>query len=165
MCAFDGPECGYPLRGLARLLVAQGYRVWVSEWHPPTRFGPKSMKAGRRWRRLVPYPCHLGSPRAWGYCIATRDRRRGGPRRGRAQGNRAFLPDSINPWLGLTVQRSVPKVYRGVTKVKRWARALTNRTRAGIVAYLDGHHPDASASLRAALGRLRAYRRVLDRLS
>ena len=43
--------------------------------------------------------------------------------------------------------------------------ALTNRTRAGIVAYLDGHHPDASASLRAALGRLRAYRRVLDRLS
>lgn len=69
------------------------------------------------------------------------------------------------PWLGLMVQRFVSKVQRGVTKVKRSARALTNRSRAGIVAYLDGHHPDASASLRAALGRLRAYRRVLDRLS
>ena len=72
MCAFD-EQSGYPLHDLTRLLVAQGYRVWVSEWHPPTRFGPKFMKAGRRWRRLVPYPCHLGSPRAWGYCIATRE--------------------------------------------------------------------------------------------
>ncbi|MGH8587181.1 MAG: hypothetical protein ACREWE_13725, partial [Gammaproteobacteria bacterium] len=165
MCAFD-EESGYPLHDLTRLLVVQGYRVWVSEWHPPTRFGPKLMKAGRRWRRLVPYPCHLGSPRAWGYCIATRE---AADAETLAQAARRAIerPSSTRtiPWLGLTVQRSVTKVQRGVTKVKRWARALTNRSRAGIVAYLDGHHPDASASLRAALGRLRAYRRVLDRLS
>ena len=165
MCAFD-EQSGYPLHDLTRLLVAQGYRVWVSEWHPPTRFGPKFMKAGRRWRRLVPYPCHLGSPRAFGYCIATRET---ADAEAFAQAARRAIerpsPTRSIPWLGLTVQRSVPKVQRGVTKVKRWARALTNRTRAGIVAYLDGHHPDASASLRAALGRLRAYRRVLDRLS
>ena len=165
MCAFD-EQSGYPLHDLTRLLVAQGYRVWVSEWHPPTRFGPKFMKAGRRWRRLVPYPCHLGSPRALGYCIATRET---ADAEALAEAARRAIerpsPTRSIPWLGLTVQRSVPKVQRGVTKVKRWARALTNRTRAGIVAYLDGHHPDASASLRAALGRLRAYRRVLDRLS
>ena len=165
MCAFD-EQSGHPLHDLTRLLVAQGYRVWVSEWHPPTRFGPKFMKAGRRWRRLVPYPCHLGSPRAWGYCIATRET---ADAEAFAQAARRAIerPSATRsiPWLGLTVQRSVPKVQRGVTKVKRWARALTNRTRAGIVAYLDGHHPDASVSLRAALGRLRAYRRVLDRLS
>ncbi len=165
MCAFD-EESGYPLHDLTRLLVAQGYRVWVSEWHPPTRFGPKFMKAGRRWRRLVPYPCHLGSPRAWGYCIATRET---ADAEALAQAARRAMerlsPTRSIPWLGLMYQRSVPKVQRRVTKVKRWARALTNRTRAGIVAYLDGHHPDASASLRAALGRLRAYRRVLDRLS
>ena len=165
MCAFD-EQSGYPLHDVTRLLVAQGYRVWVSEWHPPTRFGPKFMKAGRRWRRLVPYPCHLGSPRAWGYCIATRET---ADAEALAEAARRAIerpsPTRSIPWLGLTVQRSVPKVQRGVTKVKRWARALTNRTRAGIVAYLDGHHPDASASLRAALGRLRAYRRVLDRLS
>ena len=169
MCAFDGEETrqtGYTLHDLTRLLVAQGYRVWVSEWHPPTRFGSKFMKAGRRWRRLVPYPCHLGSPRAFGYCIATRET---ADAEALAEAARRAIerpsPTRSIPWLGLTVQRSVPKVQRGVTKVKRWARALTNRTRAGIVAYLDGHHPDASASLRAALGRLRAYRRVLDRLS
>jgi len=165
MCAFDG-QSGYPLHDLTRLLVAQGYRVWVSEWHPPMRFGSKFMKAGRRWRRLVPYPCHLGSPRAWGYCIATRETADAGAL---AEAARRAIecpsPTRSIPWLGLTVQRSVPKVQRGVTKVKRWARALTNRTRAGIVAYLDGHHPYASVSLRAALGRLRAYRRVLDRLS
>ena len=165
MCAFD-EQSGYPLHDLTRLLVAQGYRVWVSEWHPPTRFGPKFMKAGRRWRRLVSYPCHLGSPRAFGYCIATRET---ADAEAFAQAARRAIerpsPTRSIPWLGLTVQRSVPKVQRGVTKVKRWARALTNRTRAGIVAYLDGHHPYASVSLRAALGRLRAYRRVLDRLS
>lgn len=169
MCAFDEDETrqtSYPLHDPARLLVAQGYRVLVSEWHPPTRFGPKFMKAGRRWRRLVPYPCHLGSPRAWGFCIATRDTADAEALAQAAQ--RAIerpSPTRSIPWLGLAVQRSVPKVQRAVTKVKRRARALTNRTRAGLVAYLNDHHPDASANLRAALGRLRAYRRLLDRPS
>jgi Protein of unknown function DUF115 len=166
MCAFDEEESGYPLHDVMRLLVVQGYRVWVSEWHPPTRFGPKFMEAGRRWRRLVPYPCHLGSPRAFGYCIATRET---ADAETLAEAARRAIerssPTRSIPWLGLMVQRFVSKVQRGVTKVRRSARALTNRSRAGIVAYLDGHHPDASASLRAALGRLRAYRRVLDRLS
>ncbi|MGH8590543.1 MAG: hypothetical protein ACREXX_14775 [Gammaproteobacteria bacterium] len=173
MCGFEGEETrqtGHTLHDLTRLLVAQGYRVWVSEWHPPTRFGrfgPKFMKAGpRRWRRLVPYPCHLGSPRAFGYCIATRDTADAEALAKAAQrAIERLSPTRSIPWLGLTVQRSVPKVQRGVTRVKRWARALTNRARGGLVAYLDVHHPDASASLRAALGRLRAYRRVLNRLS
>ncbi|MGH8563685.1 MAG: 6-hydroxymethylpterin diphosphokinase MptE-like protein [Gammaproteobacteria bacterium] len=164
MCGFDEEEArrtGHTLHDLTRLLVAQGYRIWISEWHPPTRFrhfGPKFMKAGlRRWRRLVPYPCHLGSPRAWGYCIATRDT---ADAEALAQAARRAIeslsPTRSIPWLGLTFQRSVPKVQRGVTKLKRWARALTNRARAGLVAYLDAHHPDASASLRAALRRLRS---------
>ncbi len=158
MCAFDEHRrSGRTLHDLAGVLVAQGYRVWVSEWHPPARFGPKFMKAGRRWRRLVPYPCHLGSPRAYGYCIAMRDTADAEALAGAAR--RAIAgqsPSRSIPWLGLTVQRAVPKVRRGVTKLKRRARALTHRTRAGLVAYLDGHHPDAAASLRAALRRLRS---------
>ena len=169
MCPFDEHEArpaGHTLHAVARLLVAQGYRVWVSEWHPPTRFGPKFMKAGRRWRRLVPYPCHLGSPRASGYCIATR---KTADAEALAQAAQRAIerpsPTRSKSWLGLTFQRSVPNVQRGVTKVKRRARALTNRARAWLVAYLDGHHPDASARFRAALGRLRGYRRLLDRPS
>jgi len=157
MCAFDEHETlqsRHTLHDLAGLLVAQGYRVWVSEWHPPARLG-----IGRRWRRLVPYPCHLGSRRAWGYCIAVRDT---ADAEALARAARRAIegqsPARSIPWLGLTYQRAVPKVQRGLTKVKRWARA-------GLVAYLDGHHPDVSASLRVALGRLRAYRRLLDRLS
>ncbi|MGQ0592619.1 MAG: 6-hydroxymethylpterin diphosphokinase MptE-like protein [Gammaproteobacteria bacterium] len=165
MCAFDEHETrqtGHTLHDLAGLLVAQGYRIWVSEWHPVAHFGPKLMKA--RWRRLVPYPCHLGSPRAWGFCIAARD---AADAETLAHAARMAIerpsPTRSIPWLGLAVQRAVPKVYRavttvqrGATTVKRRARALIHRTRAGLVAYLDAHHPDAAARLRAALGRLRS---------
>jgi FkbM family methyltransferase len=164
LCEFEdrktGP-LGYTFHDLAGYLVAQGYRVWVSEWHPVLRYGSR-----HAWRRLLPYPCHLGDPDASGNCIAFRE---AADEKALAQAARMAIerPSQTRsvPWLGLTYQRAVPKDQRGVMKVKRRARALTNRTRAGIVAYLDGHHPDASASLRAALGRLRAYRRLLNRLS
>ena len=164
LCEFEdrktGPS-GYTFHDLAGYLVAQGYRVWVSEWHPVLRYGIR-----HDWRRLLPYPCHLGDPDAWGNFIAFRE---AADEKALAQAARMAIerpsPTRSIPWLPLMYQRSVPKVQRGVTKVKRRARALTNRTRAGLVAYLDGHHPDASAGLRAALGRLRAYRRLRNRLS
>ena len=154
MCAFaehNTRPAACTVHDLAGLLVAQGYGVWVSEWHPAAR-------VGRRWRRLVPYPCHLGSPRAWGYCIATRDTTDGEALAEAARGTiEGQSPIRSIPWLGLTYQRAAPKI-------KRRVRALCNRTRAGLIAYLDDHHPDAAARLRAALDRARSSVRLLTRL-
>lgn len=143
LCAFQGAG----LHALAGLLASEGYRVWVSEWHPRPRLG-----SGRYWRRLVSYPCHLGSPAAWGYCIATRD-----PVDAEALAQSACRavegqsPLRSIPWLGLTYQRTLPKL-------RRWARALFDRTRLGLITYLDGHHSDAAARLRAAVRRIRSLR-------
>ncbi|MBW2274164.1 MAG: FkbM family methyltransferase [Deltaproteobacteria bacterium] len=70
LCEFEDAKTealGYGFRDLAGLLVEQGYRVLVSEWHPITAYG-----ARHRWRRLLPYPCELEDDRAWGNLIAVR---------------------------------------------------------------------------------------------
>jgi FkbM family methyltransferase len=70
LCEFEDAKTdalGYGFRDLAGLLVEQGYRVLVSEWYPITEYG-----ARHRWRRLVPYPCGLEDPEAWGNLIAVR---------------------------------------------------------------------------------------------
>ena len=68
VCEFEDRKTlrlGYRMHDMARYLVAQGYRVWVSEWHPVVRYGIR-----HDWRRLVPYPCHLASADAWGNLVA-----------------------------------------------------------------------------------------------
>jgi FkbM family methyltransferase len=64
---FDGRKTkgmGYILRDLARLLVDQGYAVYVSEWHPIERYGVK-----HSWRGIRKYPCDVPAD-SWGNLIA-----------------------------------------------------------------------------------------------
>jgi FkbM family methyltransferase len=71
LCEFEDRKTvplGYTFHDLAQFLIDQGYWVLVSEWHPVIRYGIK-----HDWRRLVPYPCQLASPEAWGNLIAFRD--------------------------------------------------------------------------------------------
>src|SRR3546814_10967666 len=53
---------------MAGFLLEQVSRVYVSEWHPIVRYGIR-----HDWRRLVPYPCELSDPSAWGNLLAFRD--------------------------------------------------------------------------------------------
>jgi FkbM family methyltransferase len=71
ICEFEDEKTsslGYRFGDLADFLVAEGYQILVSEWHPIIRYG-----SNHRWRRFVPYPCELVSPHAWGNLIAVRD--------------------------------------------------------------------------------------------
>jgi FkbM family methyltransferase len=71
VCEFeDGKSLplGYAWREMADLLVAQGYRVIVSEWYPIVRYG-----ANHRWRNFSDYPCLLSDNHGWGNLIAVRD--------------------------------------------------------------------------------------------
>ncbi len=70
VCEFEDEKTnplGYEFCDLADFLVAQGYRILVSEWYPITRYG-----TSHRWRRFVPYPCQLVNLHAWGNLIAVR---------------------------------------------------------------------------------------------
>lgn len=67
-CEFEDRKTlplGYNFHDMARFLMDKGYTVFVSEWHPVIRYGIR-----HDWRRLVPYPCQLVSPDAWGNLIA-----------------------------------------------------------------------------------------------
>lgn len=55
---------GYSTDDLAKLLLDQGYDVFVSEWWPIVRYGAK-----HSWRRFVPYPCET-DPQSWGNLLA-----------------------------------------------------------------------------------------------
>jgi len=70
VCEFEDTKTealGHSHGDLAELLVEQGYRVLVSEWHPITAYG-----ARHSWRRLVPWPCELADAGAWGNLVAVR---------------------------------------------------------------------------------------------
>ena len=70
-CEFEDVKTvplGYTFHHLAGFLVAKGYRVYVSEWHPIIRYGIK-----HDWRRLARYPCELADPMGWGNLVAFRD--------------------------------------------------------------------------------------------
>jgi FkbM family methyltransferase len=71
MCEFEDSKTrslGYTMQDMARYLTERGYKVLVSEWHPVIRYGIK-----HDWHRLVPYPCDLHDPNAWGNLMAFRD--------------------------------------------------------------------------------------------
>jgi len=68
ICEFEDRKTislGYRFHDMAQYLLMQGYQVWVSEWHPVVRYGIR-----HDWRRLLPYPCHVGSADAWGNLVA-----------------------------------------------------------------------------------------------
>ncbi len=68
VCEFEDRKTrrlGYGVHDMAQYLIDRGYWVWLSEWHPVVRYGIQ-----HDWRRLVPYPCHLSSPDAWGNLVA-----------------------------------------------------------------------------------------------
>jgi len=71
MCEFEDSKTrplGYTMHDMARYLTERGYTVLVSEWHPVIRYGIK-----HDWHRLIPYPCELDDPNAFGNLIAFRD--------------------------------------------------------------------------------------------
>lgn len=70
-CKFEDqktPPTGYSFHDLAKLLVDQGYTVYVSEWHPIIR--PCLRHA---WKQLLRYPCKLSDQKSWGNLLAFRD--------------------------------------------------------------------------------------------
>ena len=52
------------LADMAALLLARGYYVYISEWHPIIRYG-----ITHQWRRFAPWPQET-APRAWGNIVA-----------------------------------------------------------------------------------------------
>ncbi len=59
---------GHTYQDVADFLVARGYTVFLSEWHPIVRYGVR-----HQWRQLVRYPAPLGSDDAWGNILAFND--------------------------------------------------------------------------------------------
>jgi FkbM family methyltransferase len=72
LCEFEDHKTvpnGYTYQQLGDFLVAQGYQVYLSEWHPIVQYGTQ-----HQWRRLVPYPARLADARGWGNFVAVRPR-------------------------------------------------------------------------------------------
>jgi len=70
-CEFEDAKTiplGYTFHDMAGFLLEQGYRVYVSEWHPIIRYGIR-----HDWHRLAPYPCELSDHNAWGNLLAFRE--------------------------------------------------------------------------------------------
>ena len=68
VCEFEDRKTvplAYRYHDMADFLVAQGYQVLVSEWHPILRYGQP-----HDWRRLISYPCPSLPADAWGNFIA-----------------------------------------------------------------------------------------------
>jgi FkbM family methyltransferase len=59
---------GYKWQDLADDLVARGYAVIVSEWHPIVQYG-----SSQRWRRFASYPTTLVDQTAWGNLLCFKD--------------------------------------------------------------------------------------------
>jgi FkbM family methyltransferase len=70
-CEFEDDKTqplGYGMHDLALFLTDLGYTVFVSEWHPITRYGIR-----HDWRQLLRYPCNLSDAKSWGNLLAFRD--------------------------------------------------------------------------------------------
>jgi FkbM family methyltransferase len=68
ICKFeDSKTCylGSTLHDQGRLLLENGYHVYMSEWYPAIRYGIR-----HDWRRLAPYPAEPSDPFAWGNLLA-----------------------------------------------------------------------------------------------
>lgn len=61
----DEAIAGYAWKDIADFLVAKGYTVFVSEWHPQLRFGIR-----HDWFGLKRYPCKRSDADAWGNLLA-----------------------------------------------------------------------------------------------
>lgn len=136
---------GYRFHDLARYLCDQDYSVWVSEWHPIVRYG-----ARHDWRRLVPYPCHLGDPDAWGNLIAFKN----------ALAIEALRAAAVET---LTVSRA-PTHMTGVAaqnapKIKAQKLSLLRSCYYRLAHYLDRNHPFLARMGRAAKWKLHTLRR------
>lgn len=71
LCEFEDGKTrglGYTWEDMADFLVARGYEVLVSEWHPIERYG-----ANHRWRGLHRYPGAETGQGGWGNLIALTD--------------------------------------------------------------------------------------------
>jgi FkbM family methyltransferase len=69
-CEFEDAKTvalGHSYRDIADYLVARGYTVYLSEWHPIVRYG-----VPHDWRQVMRYPTPLGSRDAWGNILAFR---------------------------------------------------------------------------------------------
>lgn len=67
-CEFEDAKTtkmGITYRDIADYLVARGYTVYVSEWHPIVRYG-----IAHQWYRLKRYPCGLARAKGWGNLLA-----------------------------------------------------------------------------------------------
>jgi FkbM family methyltransferase len=70
-CEFEDSKTqalGYCWQDMADFLVAAGYDVWISEWHPIIRYG-----ISHDWLGLHHYPCDLENGNAWGNILAFRE--------------------------------------------------------------------------------------------
>ena len=70
LCEFEDRKTrplGYDFRDMGDFLLARGYEVYLSEWHPIVRYG-----ARHRWRNWSSYPCGLEDGDAWGNFVACR---------------------------------------------------------------------------------------------
>ena len=70
LCEFEDYKTvplGYNYHDMGRLLEAQGYQVFLSEWHPIVRYG-----VTHSWRSLRRYPCELMDARGHGNFVAVR---------------------------------------------------------------------------------------------
>ncbi len=71
VCEFEDKKTyalDYTFGDLVGFLLERGYQIFVSEWHPITRYG-----AGEhRWRAMHCYPCELFDTNAWGNLVAFR---------------------------------------------------------------------------------------------
>lgn len=67
-CEFEDSKTtllGHTTEDIADFLVAKGYAVYVSEWHPIIRYGTR-----HDWRRVFKYPNARIGPDAWGNILA-----------------------------------------------------------------------------------------------
>jgi len=150
ICEFEDRKTislGYRFHDMAQYLLMQGYQVWVSEWHPVVRYGIR-----HDWRRLLPYPCHVGSADAWGNLVAFL---------------RALPEEMLRMTAVQVLERPalLPKsddrtsIAResGAPQVKVARYSLYYR----VASYLQRNHPSIARVGRFALWSLRAIRRQL----
>ena len=57
---------GYTYHDMAKILIENGYIVYISEWFPIQRYGAKHV-----WRSMSGYPYQLKDANGWGNIIAT----------------------------------------------------------------------------------------------
>ena len=62
---FKTQQLGHSWRDMCNYLLARGYSVYLSEWHPIIRYG-----ISHDWHTMHKYPCELNNQKAWGNILA-----------------------------------------------------------------------------------------------